>query len=107
MLRLPPPFFSFLRIFGFQTDGLTIIAESDWKLFCEEWGGVEGKGISAKIEFSNAVENDLGSCEGMPIMEEHLSSLDEPNDELESRRPVIRTYPEANYSTFNLHITLC
>lgn len=77
-----------------NTDGLTIIAESDWKLFCEEWGGVEGKGISAKIEFSNAVENDLGSCEGMPIMEEHLSSLDEPNDELESRRPVIRTYPE-------------
>ncbi|KAJ4951503.1 hypothetical protein NE237_028335 [Protea cynaroides] len=77
------------------TDGLTIITESDWKSFCDEWDCPEAKGISAEIEFSNGMTNKLvGSCEEMPIVEEHLNSPDEVNDELESRLPIIKTAPE-------------
>ncbi|KAF5198368.1 Ubiquitin carboxyl-terminal hydrolase [Thalictrum thalictroides] len=50
-----------------HTDGFTIITESDWKFFCEDW------------EWDEA----------------HLgSSKDELNDELESRGPIIKTVPE-------------
>ncbi|RVX17338.1 Ubiquitin carboxyl-terminal hydrolase 26 [Vitis vinifera] len=77
------------------TDGLTIITKDDWKFFCEEWGCTEEKGISAEIEFSNCVANNLaGSCEEMPIIEEHMSPHDEVNEEIESRQPVIKTSPE-------------
>lgn len=74
---------------------MTIITENDWKCFCEEWGGEEDKGIAAIIEYSYNAENTLaGSCEEMPVCEEHLTSHDEVNGENESRRPVIRTCPE-------------
>lgn len=54
-------------------------------------------GISAEIEFSNCVANNLaGSCEEMPIIEEHMSPHDEVNEEIESRQPVIKTSPEVN-----------
>ncbi|RZB68557.1 hypothetical protein D0Y65_038365 [Glycine soja] len=29
---------------------LTIVSENDWKCFCEEWGGIETKGMSATID---------------------------------------------------------
>lgn len=75
--------------------GLTIITKDDWKFFCEEWGCTEEKGISAEIEFSNCVANNLaGSCEEIPIIEEHMSPHDEVNEEIESRQPVIKTSPE-------------
>lgn len=78
----------------FQTDGLAIITENDWKLFCEQWGGIEEKGISAEIDFSNFIEDgSLGSCEEMAISEE-LMSLHEANGEPESRKPFIKTFPE-------------
>ncbi|KAK9289140.1 hypothetical protein L1049_017613 [Liquidambar formosana] len=77
------------------TDGLTIITKDDWKIFCEEWGGKEEEGILAEIEFTSCAVNNLaGSCEEMPISDEHLSPHDEANDEIESRQPVIKTSPE-------------
>ncbi|KAM7513474.1 hypothetical protein LguiB_012349 [Lonicera macranthoides] len=76
------------------TDGLAIITENDWKLFCEHWGGMEEKGISAEIDFSNFTEDgSLGSCEEMAISDE-LTSLHEANGEPESRKPFIKTCPE-------------
>ncbi|XP_015885340.2 ubiquitin carboxyl-terminal hydrolase 26 isoform X2 [Ziziphus jujuba] len=77
------------------TDGLTIITEFDWKCFCEEWDGVEDKGISAEIEFSNTGgSNFVGSSEDIPISEEDMGALDEVNNEAESRQLHIRTCPE-------------
>lgn len=74
---------------------MTIITENDWKCFCEEWGGEEDKGISAIIEYSYYAENTLaGSCEEIPVSEEHLTLHDDVNSENESRQPVIRTCPE-------------
>ncbi|XP_008219811.1 PREDICTED: ubiquitin carboxyl-terminal hydrolase 26 isoform X1 [Prunus mume] len=76
-------------------DGLIIIPESDWKSFCEEWGGVQEKGISAEIELSKTEGNNLaGSCEEMPMCEEDLSTPNPVNGEVESRQLVIRTCPE-------------
>ncbi|OAY70810.1 Ubiquitin carboxyl-terminal hydrolase 26 [Ananas comosus] len=78
------------------TDGLTLISENDWMLFSEDWNVMDGKGISAEIAFRNSsVKKVAGSCEEMPISEEDLSrSVDEANDDLEARRPYIKTYPE-------------
>lgn len=79
-----------------QMDGLTLISENDWMLFSEDWNVMDGKGISAEIAFRNSsVKKVAGSCEEMPISEEDLSrSVDEANDDLEARRPYIKTYPE-------------
>ncbi|EXB60443.1 Ubiquitin carboxyl-terminal hydrolase 26 [Morus notabilis] len=77
------------------TDGLTVITENDWKCFCEEWGGIEGKGISAWIELSSAAGSNLdSSCEEMPKGEEDQGHLDEVNDENETRIPRMKTSPE-------------
>ncbi|KAJ0987329.1 hypothetical protein J5N97_005685 [Dioscorea zingiberensis] len=78
------------------TDGLTIIPESDWKLFCEEWNLPEAKGICAEIALTNSSSGGLsGSCKEMPISDEDLKcSIDEANDDLEARKPFIRTIPE-------------
>ncbi|XP_073011586.1 ubiquitin carboxyl-terminal hydrolase 26 [Typha latifolia] len=78
------------------TDGLTLISEADWTLFSEEWNATEGKGISAEIAFSDSCKSDLsGCCKEIPILDEDLKhSVEEPTDDLESRRPYIRTYPE-------------
>ncbi|KAL0343137.1 UNVERIFIED_CONTAM: Ubiquitin carboxyl-terminal hydrolase 26 [Sesamum angustifolium] len=76
------------------TGGLTLIAEDDWRLLCEEWGGTESKCISARIEIDNAVEdNIIGSYREMPISEEHLSMSDEVNVSL-SRRAFVKTSPQ-------------
>ncbi|XP_037495087.1 ubiquitin carboxyl-terminal hydrolase 26 isoform X1 [Jatropha curcas] len=94
-----PPDLVFKRGILFQkgstTDGLTIITENDWNNFCEEWSGSKDKGIFAIIEPSNVAENNLaGSCEEIPINEEHLNPQDEVNNETETRQPIIRTCPE-------------
>jgi ubiquitin carboxyl-terminal hydrolase 48 len=75
-----------------NTDGLTIISENDWKLFCEHWGGIEEKGISAEIELSNCSIEDasLASCEEMVVCEETLEADGEPD----SKMPFIKTCPE-------------
>ncbi|RXI09976.1 hypothetical protein DVH24_021742 [Malus domestica] len=76
-------------------DGLILITENDWKSFCEEWGGIEEKGISAEIELSSTEENNLaGSCEEMPMGEEDLSTPNHVNGEVECRRLMIKTCPE-------------
>ncbi|CAN6540179.1 unnamed protein product [Malus baccata var. baccata] len=78
-----------------SVDGLIFITENDWKSFCEDWGGIEEKGISAEIELSSTEGNDLaGSCEGMPTCEEDLSTPNHINGEVESRQLVIKTCPE-------------
>ncbi|KAL3527978.1 hypothetical protein ACH5RR_012634 [Cinchona calisaya] len=77
-----------------STDVLTIITENDWKLFCEEWGGIETKGILAEIVPSTCFEEEsFGSCEEMPISEDHMNMIDEANS-VESRKPIIMTSPE-------------
>nr|GMD75431.1 ubiquitin carboxyl-terminal hydrolase 26 [Ipomoea batatas] len=74
------------------TDGLTIVSENDWKLFCEDWCGLEARGIVAEIE---CVENDLViSCDEMPLSEDHMTVDGEPNIGIESRKPIIKTLPE-------------
>lgn len=76
-------------------DGLILITESDWKSFCEEWGGIEEKGISAEIKSSNTEGNNLaGSYEDMPMSEEDLGTPNLVNGEVDSRSLLIRTCPE-------------
>ncbi|XP_077224086.1 ubiquitin carboxyl-terminal hydrolase 26-like isoform X2 [Tasmannia lanceolata] len=77
------------------TDGLTIITESDWKCFCEEWKVPEGKGIYAEIYYSGTTNKLIGSSEEMLLLESDLDpSVDEVNGELESKQPIIKTNPE-------------
>ncbi|XP_062097645.1 ubiquitin carboxyl-terminal hydrolase 26 isoform X3 [Humulus lupulus] len=80
---------------GLQTDGLTVITESDWKCFCEEWGGIEGNGISAWIECSSTAESNVnGSCEEIQRSEADLGSYDETNYEIETKQLRMKTSPE-------------
>ncbi|PKA51623.1 Ubiquitin carboxyl-terminal hydrolase 26 [Apostasia shenzhenica] len=74
-----------------NTDGLTLISESDWKLFCEEWKVPESKGILAEIAI--CTNRNGGSCEKKPIMVELDHLKEETNDELEEINPLIRTHP--------------
>ncbi|XP_077253161.1 ubiquitin carboxyl-terminal hydrolase 26-like isoform X2 [Tasmannia lanceolata] len=86
------------------TDGLTIITESDWKCFCEEWKVPEGKGIYAEIYYSCTANKLAGSCEEMPLLESQLDpSVDEVNGELESKEPIIKTNPEVVKENQTLH----
>lgn len=82
----------------FQTEGLILIPENDWKLFCEEWNAVEDKGIQAEISFNNnSTSKVTGSSEDLPTVYEDLDHCNEDtNNELENRRPFIRTCPEVN-----------
>ncbi|CAH8340662.1 unnamed protein product [Eruca vesicaria subsp. sativa] len=66
-----------------STDKLTIIPEDDWKYFCEEWGGIMEKGVSAFVEAGN---NRNGS-----------SSQDidlEMDMDIDSQQLILRTSPE-------------
>lgn len=90
--------FNPLSCFAYQTDGLTIISENDWKLFCQDWGGLEARGIIAEIE---CLENDLViSCDEMQLSEDHMSVNGEPNIGIESRKPIIKTLPEVILGIF-------
>lgn len=76
------------------TDELAIVTENDWKLFCEDWGGTEERGISAVIEINKCMEDSaIGFSEDMPMSEEHMDS-DITTDEAEGKRPMIKTSPE-------------
>ncbi|KAL8477228.1 hypothetical protein ACS0TY_029500 [Phlomoides rotata] len=76
------------------TDGLTLILEDDWRLFCEDWCGSEIKCITARIEIDNGPEENMtGSCNDMSIPEEHINMYDEVNMTL-SRRPIVKTIPQ-------------
>ncbi|XP_020226068.1 ubiquitin carboxyl-terminal hydrolase 26 isoform X2 [Cajanus cajan] len=75
--------------------GLTIVTENDWKCFCEEWGGIETKGISATIDNVNDSENVLtGSSEEMLICKDQLGTVDKMNNENGSGQILIKTCPE-------------
>uniref|UniRef100_A0A7N0U7K5 Ubiquitin carboxyl-terminal hydrolase 26 n=1 Tax=Kalanchoe fedtschenkoi TaxID=63787 RepID=A0A7N0U7K5_KALFE len=77
------------------TEGLTIITEDDWRLFCEEWGGAEEKGLSAVIEIFRCGETKCpGTCKDKEPSGEKTTSHDEVNGESEPVRPLIKTYPE-------------
>lgn len=73
---------------------MTIITDNDWKLFCEDWGGTEAKGITAEID---CLGNDfLGFSEDMEIFEEHMNLNDETIVGPESRKFIIKISPEVN-----------
>ncbi|KAL8158829.1 hypothetical protein V2J09_000366, partial [Rumex salicifolius] len=75
------------------TDGMTIVTENDWKIFCEEWGGMFEQGIVAEIEYNNMMDIDqAGSCQEVPVNVDQTN--DEATDEVESREPIIRTSPK-------------
>ncbi|KAL2896625.1 Ubiquitin carboxyl-terminal hydrolase 26, partial [Bienertia sinuspersici] len=69
--------------------GLMMVSENDWKLFCEEWGGKEERGILAEIKFKSSTE---GSYQEMPITVEHMNG--DQNNEADSRELGIKTSPE-------------
>lgn len=79
-----------------STDGLTLISESDWKFFCDEWNGQGSKGISAEIAFSNITKKMARSYNEMPIddTEEHDGIKEETIEVVEERIPTIITAPE-------------
>lgn len=78
-----------------NTDGLTIITENDWKLFCEDWGGIEEKGISAEIEISNCMgDESIRFSAEMAVSEEHTNAEDEANGEADSKQLLVKTCPE-------------
>ncbi|TKY74650.1 Ubiquitin carboxyl-terminal hydrolase 26 [Spatholobus suberectus] len=75
--------------------GLTIVSENDWKCFCEEWGGIETKGISGTIDHVNDSENVLtGSSEEMLICKDQLGTADKMNYENGTGQILIKTCPE-------------
>ncbi|KAK9104970.1 hypothetical protein Scep_021814 [Stephania cephalantha] len=78
-----------------QMDGLTIIMENDWKLFCKEWKGNEWRGISCEIELANEPKSgSIGGSEEQPITEACInSSNDLAIDELESIKLIVKTIP--------------
>lgn len=78
------------------TDALSVINESDWKFFCDEWEGTEWDGISAEIEIINNEESKpIGTFEEMSISEAHMSSSNgDLDNETESGDPILKTYPE-------------
>ena len=72
---------------------MTIISENDWKCFCEEWGGIENRGILAEIQLRDTMEkNNVGSCQAMPVTEDRMDNA--INNEDESKEPVIKSFPE-------------
>ncbi|GAB2276164.1 Ubiquitin carboxyl-terminal hydrolase 26, partial [Dionaea muscipula] len=75
------------------TDGLAIITENDWKIFCEEWHGRQEKGIVAEIRFRDSLEcNAHGSRQEQPITEDQM--CDVADDQLGGRELFIDTSPE-------------
>ncbi|KAL6498056.1 Ubiquitin carboxyl-terminal hydrolase 26 [Orobanche gracilis] len=75
-------------------DGLTLITEDDWRLLREEWGGIESKCISARIEIDNCVEdNKTEVYKDMLISEDNVTMFDEVNIRL-SGRPIVKTSPQ-------------
>ena len=93
-------------LFGFQADGLTIIAESDWKSFCEEWNVPKEKGISAEIDFICSNTNKLvGTCEVTPILEENLGYPNgEVKEDLLDGQPILKTSPEVSCDYYVLSL---
>nr|XP_017229766.1 PREDICTED: ubiquitin carboxyl-terminal hydrolase 26 isoform X2 [Daucus carota subsp. sativus] len=84
-------------------DELAIITENDWKVFCEDWGGIDSGGVSAIIEFNIRMEgNALGLSKDTPLSEEHSKDtpLSEEHmdsatayDDSECGDPILKTSP--------------
>ncbi|CAI9109033.1 OLC1v1008768C1 [Oldenlandia corymbosa var. corymbosa] len=77
------------------TEVLTIISEDDWRLFCESWGGIEVRGVSAEIVSNLSSEEELCvSFEEIPISEDNMTNILNDGINGESKRPMIKTCPE-------------
>ncbi|XP_014501559.1 ubiquitin carboxyl-terminal hydrolase 26 isoform X2 [Vigna radiata var. radiata] len=75
--------------------GLTIVSENDWKHLCEEWGGIETKGISATIDYTSNPDNVLaGPSEEMLTCKDQLGTADKMNYENGAGLIFIKTCPE-------------
>uniref|UniRef100_A0ACD5WDA0 Uncharacterized protein n=1 Tax=Avena sativa TaxID=4498 RepID=A0ACD5WDA0_AVESA len=79
-----------------NTDGLSIISESDWKAFSEEWNVAHANGICAEIVFSKSSQDKLhDSPEARVILDEDPDqSINDANGDLEDSRPNVITDPE-------------
>ncbi|XP_028198871.1 ubiquitin carboxyl-terminal hydrolase 26-like isoform X3 [Glycine soja] len=85
----------FLNSCSLQEGCLTIVSENDWKCFCEEWGGIETKGMSATIDHVNDSENVLTrSSEEMLVCKDQLSTTNKMNFENGTGQILIKTCPE-------------
>jgi ubiquitin carboxyl-terminal hydrolase 48 len=85
-----------------NTDGLTMISESDWILFSEEWNVAHGKGLCAEIVFSKSSQDNLQSSEAVPILVEDLDqSTNDLSNDLGGREPYVRTDPEVSDESMN------
>ncbi|KAH7859363.1 hypothetical protein Vadar_000087 [Vaccinium darrowii] len=77
------------------TDQLTIITEKDWKLFCEDWGGTEEKGISVEIDVNNFSGHDSNRVSAeISISGEHMNDHDIENGDADSKQLRVKTCPE-------------
>ncbi|MQL86938.1 hypothetical protein Taro_019484 [Colocasia esculenta] len=84
--------------------GLTMVPESDWKLFCQEWDVAEDKGILSEIVFAKGVTSKLvGSCEEVPMVEEDLNSSHDTVVELEAKDLMVKTDPDVVKENQKLH----
>lgn len=75
-------------------DGLTLILESDWKAFCEEWSVPVDKGVTAEIDLVNThdlCESSVGMLAGEGLIDPAKLEVENGN---ESKQPVVRTRPE-------------
>ncbi|CAG7869660.1 hypothetical protein BRARA_F01591 [Brassica rapa] len=73
-----------------STDKLTIIPEDDWKYFCEEWGGIVEKGVSALIEAGS----NTNQSASQDVIDLDQDSSPDVNMEIDNQQPIIRTFPE-------------
>ncbi|XP_049934651.1 ubiquitin carboxyl-terminal hydrolase 26 isoform X2 [Nymphaea colorata] len=71
-----------------STDGLVAIAESDWRLLCEEWLVPEDRGIIAEVDLV------VGSSQTNAFGVQMDASNEQPSSEVEPLKPIIRTVPE-------------
>lgn len=73
-----------------STDKLTIIPEDDWKYFCEEWGGIVEKGVSALIEAGS----NTNQSASQDVIDLDQDSSPDVNMDIDNQQPIIRTFPE-------------
>lgn len=75
---------------------MAIVTETDWKSFCEDWGGIDTGGVSAVIEFNTHMEyNAVGLSKDTPMSEEHTNSA-LAYENAESSDPMFKTSPKVS-----------
>lgn len=82
---------------------MTIITEKDWKLFCEDWGGTEEKGISVEIDVNNFSGHDSNRVSAeISISGEHMNDHDIENGDADSKQLRVKTCPEVITGSWSL-----